>query len=70
MQEETTVMRKGNSQHGIGRQRRMEKKNKILGAERSANIDTLNIKKIPEEQQGRFTMILRCFFTSHVTVLK
>ena len=42
MQEVTTGMReKGINKNGMGRQRRMEKKNKTLGTERCANIDTL-----------------------------
>ena len=37
--------REGTSQHGMGQQRRMEKKNKTLGTERCANIYTLYINK-------------------------
>ena len=36
----------GNYQHGMDCQRRMEKKNKTLGTERCANIDTLYINKM------------------------
>ena len=39
MQEVTTG--EGNWTHGMDRERRMEKKNKTLGTERYANIDTL-----------------------------